>query len=201
MAHDLEALKGALTELGATKVAHLDGDLLTHMVNVYNNLDRLGCPEHVRLAGLFHGLYGTHALNASEVFVLPEGKREQVRSLIGEAAERLLYNFCVMTYESLGKSLRLVLKPTGKPDLWDRCTGQRLDVTREDFHDVLWVKLADVLAHMTQLSHETKVMATADYGPFWRVVAEHLGPSAVAGWNQVLGDVMMIPVSAARPAH
>lgn len=197
MAHDLEALKSSLVELGATKVAHLDGDLLTHMVNVYNNLNRFAQPEHVMLAGLFHGIYGTHALHSSDVFVLPEGKRERVREIIGADAERLLYNFCVMTYESLGKSLRRVLKPDGQPDLWDRCTGKRLDVNREDFNELLWVKLADLLAHVPQLSNETRAKVVGELGPFWRVVAEHLGPRAVAGWNSVLGDLMRIPTSSA----
>src|SRR5215218_1389717 len=106
MQHDLEALKKSLAGLGTTKVAHLDGDLLTHMTNVYLLLKRMDRPEHVMLAGLFHGIYGTHALHGTQVFALPQSRRDDIRALIGDEAERLVYTFCVMTYESLGKSVR-----------------------------------------------------------------------------------------------
>ncbi|TSC34373.1 DUF6817 domain-containing protein [Corallococcus sp. Z5C101001] len=192
MPHDLEVLKESLVGLGTTKVAHLDGTLLAHMVNVYRGLERFGCPEHVMLAGLFHGVYGTHALQATGVFELQAGQREHVRALVGAPAERLVYNFCVMTYESLGRSMRNVLRKGGRPELQDRCTGALADVTLEDFRELLWVKLADLLAHIPQLPPETRDMVVADYGPFWQLVAEYLGPAAVSGWNDVLGDVLRI---------
>jgi hypothetical protein len=192
MAHDLEALKGSLVEMGTTRIAHLDGTLLAHMENVYRNLERLGRREPLMLAGLFHGVYGTHALHSSDVFELPEEKRGQVRSLVGEESERLVHTFCVMTYESLGKSLRSVLRPGGQAELWDRCGRAPIHLSREQFDDLLWVKLADLLAHVPQLSVETKATAVADFGPVWQLVAEPLGPAAVDGWNEALGDVAMI---------
>ena len=200
MPHDLEALKKSLVGFGTTKIAHLDGDLLTHMTNVYLILERMGRPEHVMLAGLFHGVYGTHALHGKQAFDLPESRRDEVRSLVGEATERLVYTFSVMTYESLGKSVRNMMKPSGKPELWNRCTDQALTVTREEFHDLLWLKLADLLAHVPKFSGEAQRTAVSDYGPFWQLVAEYLGPPAVAAWNEVFtADRRMVQPSVRKP--
>jgi hypothetical protein len=157
------------------------------MTNVYLILERMGRPEHVMLAGLFHGVYGTHALHGTQVFGLPQSRRDEIRCLIGEEAERLVHTFCVMTYESLGKSVRSMMKPTGTPQLWNRCTNEALPITREEFRDLLWLKLADLLAHVPKFSRETQQTAVADYGPFWQLVAEYLGPPAVAAWNEVFG--------------
>lgn len=196
MPHDFEELRRSLVDFGATKVAHLDGDLLSHMTNVYHSLERMKRPEHVMLAGLFHGVYGTHGLRGTEVFTLTDEQRDHVRGLVGEDAERVVYRFCVMSYESLGKSVRSLMRPGGTPQLWNRSTNAPLEVTREEFLDVLWVKFADLLAHLPQLSPETRRTVTADYGPFWQLVAEYLGPMAIEEWNREFGDTLMI-----RPSH
>jgi hypothetical protein len=192
MPHDLQSLRASLAELGTTKVAHLDGDLLEHMTNVYRSLGRMGRPEHVMLAGLFHGIYGTHALQGTQVFALSDDRRDEVRALIGERAERIVYGFCVMTYESLGKSVRNMMRPGGTPELHNRRTDSPLEVTAEEFTDILWLKFADLLAHVPQLPPETRDAVSADFGPFWRMVAEDLGPAAVAEWNTVFDASLTI---------
>jgi hypothetical protein len=163
----------------------MDGDLLQHMTNVYWSLERMGRPEHVALAGLFHGIYGTHALQGTQVFDLPDHRREEVRGLIGDRAEQLVYSFCVMTYDSLGKSVRNMMRPGGRPELWNRHTDSPLEITPEEFTDLLWLKFADLLAHVPQLPPDTRDAVIADYGPFWQMVAEDLGPEALAEWHQV----------------
>jgi hypothetical protein len=185
MSHDLAALQAALSESGTTNVAHMNGDLLQHMTNVYRGLERMGRPPHVMVAGLFHGIYGTHALREMEVFDLPDHRREQVRELIGERAERLVYAFCVMTYESLGKSVRNMMRPGGRPALWNRHTNSLMEIPPEEFNEILWVKLADLLAHVPQLPPDIRDEVIADYGPFWEMVAEDLGPEALVEWRQI----------------
>src|SRR5450631_4096773 len=167
MTSDLGSIRTALRELGTTRIAHLNVDLMSHMQIVHDTLRRFGRPDYIALAGLCHGIYGTHALHSEGVFQLPDGRREQIHMLVGERAERIVYNFCVMTYESLGKSVRNILKPDGQPELWDRCAGRMLDINREDLEDILWLKLADLLAHLPQLSSEGRSEAVALYGPFW----------------------------------
>ena len=68
---DLGAIKAVLVGLGATRVAHRDGTLLDHLEHTYRILQRLRCPDHVCLAGLFHGAYGTQALHAVHRPVMP----------------------------------------------------------------------------------------------------------------------------------
>jgi hypothetical protein len=188
MPHDLDALRRSLVDYGATKSSHLDGDLLAHMTNVYRLLDRMGQSEHLMLAGLYHGIYGTHALHSTDVFSLPQSQRGTIRTLIGDQAERLVFIFCVMTYESLGKSVRNIMKPNGAPAMWNRCTNETLPVSQDEFRDLLWLKLADLLTHVPRLTPEDKRLAVMEYGTFWQLVAEYLGPSAAEAWNDVFRD-------------
>jgi hypothetical protein len=183
----LEAHKSALIRLGAHKVAHLDETLLDHLEHTYRILQRMGCPEHVCLAGLFHGVYGTQALHAERIEALPEGRREELKLLIGEDGEQLLYNFSVMSYDSLGRSLRSVLRPKGQPDLRDRITGAPIPLTREAFDDLLWLKLGDVLAHVPVQKAHSQLDLPAEHASFWQIVAEYLGPHAEEAWNDVVG--------------
>lgn len=189
---EIGTYKEALVRIGANKVAHQEGTLLGHLENTFRILEEMKCAEHVCLAGLFHGAYGTQALHAEKIEALPDGQREEVQALIGDKAERLVFNFSVMSYESLGRSVRNVLRPGGQPALHDRRTGEALPMTPEEFDELLQLKLADVLAHVPIRHMETQLDLPADYGSFWQIVAEHLGPRAIDTWNGVLGDSLWI---------
>jgi hypothetical protein len=184
----IDRYKDALIGLGAHKVAHQDEMLIDHLANTYRILHRMGCADHVCLAGLFHGVYGTQALHAEQVEAMPDGRREHVRAIIGEAAERLVFVFSVMSYDSLGRSLRKVLRPGREPDLRDRRTGESLPIAREEFDELLQLKLGDVLAHVPVQKAHSQLDLPAEYASFWRIVAEHLGPKALQVWNDVVGD-------------
>jgi len=86
------ALKFAL---GADSVSHSGRTLYDHLVGTHDLLLEWGALRHVRLAGLFHSIYGT-------VYFKPQclqptlKNRELVSELIGEKAERLAYIFCVV---------------------------------------------------------------------------------------------------------
>jgi len=191
MIQDLDLHRERLLELGANKTAHLDGDLLAHFGNVSRNLQEMSRPDYVVLAGLYHGSYGTHALHGEDTFELDAAQRERISAYIGEPAERLVYLFSVMTYESLGRSVRNMLKPGGKPALWNRCSDEALPATEEEFHDVLWIKLADILAHLPHFTREERREAMTTYGPFWRFVAEYLGADKTPGWPAVSERAML----------
>ena len=188
MTHELNSLKESLVKLGVDKVEHTDGDLIAHMLNVYRYLEQWNRPEHVSLAGLFHGIYGTHALQGELAFSLSPGQREEVRTLIGEAAERLVYTYSVMTYESLGKSIRKSLKTAGPQEVWDRCHNCPIKLTEQEFNDLLWLKFADLLAHIPKLTGEEQNRVYVEYVPFWEVVADYLGPVAANALNQVWSE-------------
>jgi hypothetical protein len=85
-----QALKFAL---GADKVGHSGRTLYEHLKGTHDLLLEWGAPEHVRLAGLFHSIYGT--IYFKHQCLEPTLKnRELVAELIGQKAERLAYLFC-----------------------------------------------------------------------------------------------------------
>jgi (p)ppGpp synthase/HD superfamily hydrolase len=174
MAHDINFLKSYLIKLGTPDVAHTNGDFMSHLSGVYRCLEQWGCAEHVMLAGLFHSIYGTQAF---QNFSLPTSRREEIKDLIGEQAERLAYIYCAMTYKSMRES---VLE--GKAQLWDRLADRPIEMTEQEFTDLLWVKLADILEQEARLKDEEKSLK---YAGFWRQVAERLGEVAVNAWKQV----------------
>ncbi|UWU92927.1 DUF6817 domain-containing protein [Bradyrhizobium sp. CB1015] len=188
----VEGYRAALIRLGAHKIAHQDETLIDHLERTCRILQRMRCAEHVCVAGLFHGVYGTQALHAEQVEALPEGRRDEVRALIGEDAERLVFSFSVMSYDSLGRSLRSVLRPGGQPNLCDRRTGGAVPMTRAQFDELLQLKLGDVLAHIPARHTHSQLDMAAEYGAFWQMVAEHLGADAVETWNEIIGGVLWI---------
>ena len=178
MALDFNSLKAYLLSLGTSNIAHTNGDFLSHLVGVYHYLEQWGCSERVMLAGLFHSLYGTQAF---QNFSLSKENRHEIRALIGESAERLVFIYCAMTY----KSMRASVLSDGKPQLWDRFSDRPLDVTEQEFTDILWIKLADILEQEARLNDSEKSLK---YAGFWHFVAKQLGVAAVEGWNQVYGN-------------
>lgn len=181
MAHDLDKLKLYLIKLGTNEVAHpSNSDFLSHLIGVYHWLAQWGCPEQVMLAGLFHSVYGTQAF---QEFALPVSRREEIQVLIGESAERLVYAYCAMTYQSLGESLR----GSGAPRLWDRFEDYRLDMTEQEFTQLLWVKLADIMEQDARSIGRIKREETVGIKYGWRKVAEHLHGRAIESWDEVYG--------------
>lgn len=172
-----------LVRLGAHKVAHLDEPLMNHLARTYRILRDMGCEPSVCLAGLFHGSYGTEGLHTDEIGDIPETRRAIVRESVGNEVERLVYHFSIMSYESLSKSFRNLLKPGGEPDLRDRRSGEPIPMSRDHFHGLLALKLADVLAHTPTQSHHSCLNLPEEYGMFWEMVADYLGDDYLAVWN------------------
>ncbi|MEZ8076484.1 DUF6817 domain-containing protein [Vibrio sp. FF112] len=173
-------------QLGIHKVAHLDKPLTHHMFDTYSILRRMRRPQYVCLAGLFHGSYGTQGFHTDEINCIPEARRGLVRNIAGERSEQLIYEFSVMTYESLSKSFRNVLKRGGQPELVDRTNGKIMPMSVKQFEEVLVMKLADVLAHLPEQSSHTCVNLAEEHAAFWEVVADHLGEDCLSIWNDML---------------
>lgn len=87
-ASDIEAF---LLRSGAQNLPHSGRTLLAHLQGTHRLLGAWGNPPDVALAGMFHSVYGTNAFRHVTV-ALPQ--RDEVRELIGEAAEALAYIFC-----------------------------------------------------------------------------------------------------------
>ena len=80
-------------QVGATDVAHSTKSYLAHAIGVYNDLKEWGCSEEIARVGLFHSIYGTELFQG---FTLPLDKRDEIRELIGERAERIAWLNCAM---------------------------------------------------------------------------------------------------------
>jgi hypothetical protein len=189
---DAEAYRADLVRLGLHKVAHQDVTLIDHMFRVFAILQDMKAKEHICVAGLFHGVYGTEGLHDDDVESIPDRKRVEVRAIVGPEVEQVIFNFSVMSYASLGKSFRKVMHPKGTPELKDRRTGEEIPLDREQFLDILRMKLGDVLAHLPpQVGHTVLDMPT-EYAGFWKMAAEYFGPDAINTWNKFTGGELWI---------
>ncbi len=79
-----------LKKLDSDKIPHQRGTLYDHLTGTYNYLASWGAQEHVCSAGLFHSIYGTTIFQHRSV---PHSNREQIKKIIGEKAEDLVYTF------------------------------------------------------------------------------------------------------------
>ncbi|MGW6258068.1 DUF6817 domain-containing protein [Streptomyces sp. NPDC055085] len=179
-----EQYRDDLIRLGLHKIAHQDETLLDHMFRACDILQDMKAPDHVCLAILFHGVYGTEGLHNDNVESIPEDKRVEVRAVVGPLVEEMIYNFSVMNYTSLGKSFRNMLRPNGKPEMKDRRTGVEIPMDAEKFEDLLRMKLGDVLAHMPQQVSHSHLNLPAEYSGFWQIATEYLGADAINTWNK-----------------
>ena len=182
---DPQEYRGQLMQLGLHKAAHLEVTLMDHMFRACSILQDMKAKDEICLAALFHGSYGSEGLHSDDAEAIPDVRRKEVREIVGEDVERTIFIFSVMTYASLGKSFRKLMRPNGQPELVDRRTGETIPVSREYFTDILTLKLGDVLAHLPpQIGHSVSDVTTEHAG-FWETAAEYLGPDALKTWNKV----------------
>jgi hypothetical protein len=70
-------------------IRHSGTDFFDHCFNVYKILKLQKQPLHICLAGLFHSAYGTEFYGKFQI-----DDRDFLKSLIGDRAEELVFNFC-----------------------------------------------------------------------------------------------------------
>ena len=68
---------------------HSNTGYLNHSIGVFNILKEMGASDHVCLAGLYHSVYGTDSYQQN----IPLDRNE-LKNIIGEYAENLVFNFC-----------------------------------------------------------------------------------------------------------
>lgn len=177
MAHSLPELQEFLIKLGTNDVAHTGSVFMSHLTGVYDYLERWDCPEHVMLAGLFHSIYGSEAFTR---FSIELSRREELRSVIGDAAERIVYIFSAVTWPSF----QAAVMTNNVRHLRDRFSNTPLIVTRQEFDDLLWVHLANVLEQEDRLDGKQQ-QRHADRKRLWQIVAQRLGRKAIDAWEEV----------------
>jgi hypothetical protein len=155
-----------LIEMGIAEVPHTHKTYLAHLLAVFRALEAQGCPEDVCRAGIFHSIYGTERFQG---FTLPLERRGEVRSLIGDRAERLAYLNCAVDRASLDRALDDVKEPH---TIIDRITGGEVRLSQHDFDDLTRVHLADWLEQVPR-SREWDYRRAA-----YRKMAKRLGGPA-----------------------
>jgi SM-20-related protein len=71
---------------------HTGRSFYDHLTGTAHMLIKLGAPDHVVQAGLFHSIYGTEFYKHDRVIT-----REQIRTIIGAESEELVHLFCTTT--------------------------------------------------------------------------------------------------------
>tara|TARA_R110000782_G_scaffold259536_1_gene350087 strand:- start:364 stop:930 length:567 start_codon:yes stop_codon:yes gene_type:complete len=95
-----------LKSVGSDTVKHSGRTLLDHLIGTSEILKNLGAPKYLQDAGLFHSIYGT-------ALFMPEGglvdntyNRQVIKDLIGEHAEEIAYQFCILNLPRLDQILK-----------------------------------------------------------------------------------------------
>ncbi|GAA2001495.1 hypothetical protein GCM10009799_30900 [Nocardiopsis rhodophaea] len=84
----LQGYSAMLESRGARDVPHPGGNLLDHLARVARLLESWGADEDLCVAGLCHACYGTGGFAVS---LFDPGRRDELRRIIGERAEKLVY--------------------------------------------------------------------------------------------------------------
>jgi hypothetical protein len=174
---DWKDLTDFLVDLGIEKVPHTEKTYLAHLVAVYRLMESRGCTQELCRAGMFHSIYGTQAFQG---FKLPLEKRDAVRALIGERAERLGYLNCAMYRPSFDQALEQAEEPYR---FTDRIAGEEVALDRTDFDDLCRVHLFDWLEQVPRSRYGWGYRRAA-----YRRMAERLGGSALEAYDQVFAN-------------
>lgn len=132
-----------LRRWGAANVAHSGSGFLDHLVGTYRITTNWGLDRRVRLAALFHAVYGV-AMQAERVASgLP---RDDLRAIIGDEAEELVWCFFTFDREKFFTALE---ERNEVPDM----TQQRTD----DLVHLLAANQLEQIPRTPELTHSTRI--------------------------------------------
>ena len=130
----LRFLRGANTE----GMPHSGRALFDHLLGTRQVLVEWGARPALCDAGLFHSIYGTEHFEPTAV---PLTRRDEVRQLIGEEAESLVWLYSMMRrdqfFQDLGKDRN--------PSVQHRETGEQIALSGTQHQDLLTLLLANSL--------------------------------------------------------
>jgi hypothetical protein len=159
--------------LAAEDISHSEGTYMGHCFTVYRDMKKWGFDEDLARAGLFHSIYGTGLFQR---FMLPVEKRQEVRELIGERAERLAYLNCAIVYDEFDAELA---RGGDTFRMTSRLTGEPIELNSEELEDLLRVHLVD---RLEQIPRSKAFDWRKDA---FRAMANRLGPTAQAEFDRV----------------
>jgi hypothetical protein len=86
--NDFDRVTSFLKAHSVERIAHVNGDLLSHLEGTSELLREWGNPLGLCLAGLCHTVYGTDGFRVS---LLDISRRSELRQIIGSQAEEIVY--------------------------------------------------------------------------------------------------------------
>lgn len=127
-----------LRQANTEGMPHSDCGLLDHLLGTRRLLVEWKARPVLCDAGLFHSIYST---DHYELRAIPLSMRDEVRQLIGDEAESLVWLFCMMRRETLYQNLD---KGTDF-SVQHRLTGERIPLTDGQFRDLVTMSYANCL--------------------------------------------------------
>lgn len=135
-----DATAAWLDARGAGQLPHTGRTLAIHLHNVWEMLRRWGQPERVCLAGLAHSVYSTDAFPEA---VVGFETRPELRDLLGEEAEELVFLYCTLPRPALLDSLEGT-DPGGAVATVDRRDGSPRLLPRRALGDLAVINTANL---------------------------------------------------------
>jgi hypothetical protein len=143
-----------LESCGAREVEHSGQTFLDHLLGTCEMLRQWNAPRRVTIAGLFHSIYGTEMLSMRSVNL---SRRDEVRALIGERAEQIVYLFCT------ARRLSLYVNVYHEGPYWIEFIegGDGAPIEREVLSDLLLLDIANTVeqARRADPSHSLHEMS------------------------------------------
>lgn len=104
-------------------VEHSSSTFFDHLYSVYCILKKSNKPDYVCLAGLYHSAYETEYFKFSKPYT-----REELKNIIGEKAESLVYEFC----NTIPRVTKLIERDGNWPD---QMYADLLDIELANMYD------------------------------------------------------------------
>ena len=146
MDEQLEKRLRFLREANTQALPHSERGLFDHLLGTRQLLVEWGARPAVCDAGLFHSVYSTEYFAPAAV---PLTLRNDVRQLIGEEAESLVWLFCMMRRKTLLNGNRERQRDF---TVQNRLTGEQIPLSDAQFNDLVTITIANSLEPFSRLS-------------------------------------------------
>lgn len=170
---DLEKKLSFLRSANTESMEHTDCNLLQHLLGTRQLLADSGARLAVCDAGLFHSVYSTQTF---EQTAIPLSRRAEVRELIGEEAENLVWLFCMIRRETFNQNL----DRTDGFKVQHRLTNEWLPLTKTQVQDLATMLIINNLEMIPRFSWRDKRIC--------RAYLESLERAAIPGVQQAVAQ-------------
>ena len=128
----LDRFEAILVQAGAAQRSHGPGTLLDHLLGVHRLLEQWEARPALRMAGLFHSVYGTERFSAP--LFLP-ADRNALRRAIGDEAEHLVWAYSQLERKFLAHAKADRVEDPAPSEVADLATLMAANIVEQDW---LW---------------------------------------------------------------